>query len=627
MNPRKRRPGSRGASNLVVLSKPSVAPVRRASEIERLFARGRYADVIASTVDAPEFDARNEPQLGHVAASLAATGRLDDADALLGRVPDTDERELCIARFFIAVAYCRAGDFRHAERLFLENYRSWRRRWTDPERRFYALQGLSCIRYFSGSMQRAEWLARRALQAAFAADSALGRVLATDIQGHAWVQMGQVKRGLALLQRAKELAESVELDAHAAAIQFSCTMYEARFGTRGIFAALERLAELSSESVHDSYSVRLVALDRALLMAFAGQSDAALAQLRSVDQQVIPEGDRRMQIRLLLTAALVTTLRDGQAAGRALVTAAEALLHDDWDRALRVEVLCAKAWCAAPEERRTLAAELERAARSTAIARASLFAHLLEPTFKLPASVSLHDFEDDRLGALLLSVLHDHHLPRLLREQYLGLVPRALGLTPGRRIYLIEPGHILVENHGNVTFERPGETSLKLLRALADGQWWSKEALLAAVWGIATYRPDRHDSVVYMAVTRARQALGGCRDWLENEHGAYRLTGTECRILPWRDEIHGFDARAAPLAAASVRPTRAAETLSPSLNDGSTAALAFVQEHGQATTGRLAKALQVSEMTALRELQKLVANGVLRRIGRGRATRYEMQES
>jgi hypothetical protein len=266
--------------------------------------------------------------------------------------------------------------------------------------------------------------------------------------------------------------------------------------------------------------------------------------------------------------------------------------------------------------------ELARAARETGIARASLFAHLLEPSRPVPQCVGLRDFEDDRLGALLMAALHDNQLPRLLREHYYGLVPRALGLAPGRRVYLIEPGHVLIENHGNVSFERPGETSVRLLRVLADGRWWSKEALLAAVWGIASYRPDRHDSVVYMAVTRTRQALGACRDWLENEHGAYRLSAAECRILPWRDEVHGFDVRSS--LAVSSGQSDAAPQLSDAAAEEDSAALGFVREHGHATTGRLAKALRVSEMTALRELQKLVASGVLRRVGKGRSTRYEM---
>jgi uncharacterized membrane protein len=153
--------------------------------------------------------------------------------------------------------------------------------------------------------------------------------------------------------------------------------------------------------------------------------------------------------------------------------------------------------------------------------------------------------------------------------------------------------------------------------ALSDNAWWSKEALLAEVWGISAYRPDRHDSVVYMAINRSRQALGPYRAWLENHQGAYRLQGAECRVLgvQW-SELQEPDARSS--APASGQPTQEPE--------GPVVAVSFIRKHGHATTGQLAKELQVSEMTALRELQRLVAAGVLKRIGRGRATRYELNE-
>ena len=112
---------------------------------------------------------------------------------------------------------------------------------------------------------------------------------------------------------------------------------------------------------------------------------------------------------------------------------------------------------------------------------------------------------------------------------------------------------------------------------------------------------DRHDSVLYMAVTRARQALGPDREWLENEHGSYRLVGVECRVLSFRDQLQGFDPRPV-LAAASGRPP-ALESEPVPAPESTTATLAYVRANGHATTGRLAKALHVSEMTALRELK------------------------
>ena len=59
----------------------------------------------------------------------------------------------------------------------------------------------------------------------------------------------------------------------------------------------------------------------------------------------------------------------------------------------------------------------------------------------------------------------------------------------------------------------------------------------------------------YLAAQLAGAVLGvslSAREWLENEHGSYRLSGIECRVLPWRDEVHGFDARGALAAVSGV---------------------------------------------------------------------------
>src|ERR1700712_3346816 len=116
------------ARHLVLSLGVSGATMRRDGEIDRLFATGRYTDVTASTVDSIEFDPRTEAHIGHVVAALAASGRLDDASALLARLDaSTGARELAIARFFLGVASCRAGDFTRSRALFLENVRSSRR--------------------------------------------------------------------------------------------------------------------------------------------------------------------------------------------------------------------------------------------------------------------------------------------------------------------------------------------------------------------------------------------------------------------------------------------------------------------------------------------------------------------
>ncbi|MCC7541488.1 MAG: DeoR family transcriptional regulator [Deltaproteobacteria bacterium] len=442
------------------------------------------------------------------------------------------------------------------------------------------------------------------------------------MQGHAMVAMGHVKAGLAMLGRAASLAEAQGFDGHHAAIEIALASYEARYGGRPPHEAIARLEAAQQAHVHDSYSARSLMLDRAALLAFVGRSDEAWALLHDTDRMVIPTGDERMAIRLALTTAIVASLREGAEPARVHVREAEARLAGYWDRALRVEVLCAKAWTVADDERAALARELSDAARETGIARAAVFARVLSPEAPMPASVRVREFEDDRFGALLLALEDPACVARLLRDGYLGLLPRALGLAPGRRLYLGDGGALVVERNGNLASSKPGEGTLRLLRVLGDGRWWTKEELLATVWSIATYRPERHDSVVYMAIARARQALGDCREWLENDQGSYRLGGVECRALGATGE---------GTASGSMPPPQmqAAHATADDLADVSAdreGAIVFLRTHGNVTTGALAKALGVSEMTALRELRRLVDDGVLRRTGRGRATRYELVE-
>src|ERR1700712_5033659 len=224
-----------------------------ASAIQRLFEKGHFAAVIAETCDAAGFDADKQAHIGHVIAALACNGRADDAEALLARVSArADVHEQAIARFFLGVSACRAGAFERAQSLFSDNLRASRARRRPSEdtlSKFYAYQGLACLRYFSGHVNKAERMAQRALRAAFAADSALGRVYATDIQGHSLVQMGHVKRGLVLLERAGALARSFGFDGTHAAITFARTIYEARFGLHGVNSGIDALRGLEDKHV------------------------------------------------------------------------------------------------------------------------------------------------------------------------------------------------------------------------------------------------------------------------------------------------------------------------------------------------------------------------------------------
>jgi hypothetical protein len=102
-------------------------------------------------------------------------GRLEEARALFsghrrrGILPDAGP-VIVAARFFLGVAYCRAGRLDEAKREFSLNARAESRR-GEPLARFYVLQGFGCYRYFTGRLQKAARHARWALEHAFVAES------------------------------------------------------------------------------------------------------------------------------------------------------------------------------------------------------------------------------------------------------------------------------------------------------------------------------------------------------------------------------------------------------------------------------------------------------------------------
>ena len=120
----------------------------------------------------------------------------------------------------------------------------------------------------------------------------------------------------------------------------------------------------------------------------------------------------------------------------------------------------------------------------------------------------------------------------ILRSGLWGLVAEASGLPPSRRIHLFEDAEVL-EAEGDVRrLSGLPPRGRSVLTALARRPL-SKEALLAAVWGVPSYRPERHDSVVKTTISRLRAALGRGHMWIETVEGGYGLAEGISRALAW----------------------------------------------------------------------------------------------
>jgi hypothetical protein len=240
------------------------------------------------------------------------------------------------------------------------------------------------------------------------------------------------------------------------------------------------------------------------------------------------------------------------------------------------------------------------------------------------AAMRVAEFEEDRAGARLADAWSGNQgsLDKLVRDGHLGLLPIASRVSPEAAIVETATETFAIAERGKVRIvdEVPAGPA-RLLReiGLSSGEgraWHGKEILLATVWGITRYRPDRHDALVHTAVSRLRGLLGTAGHWIECRDGAYRLAPE----VAFRSCAPELTVVAAPESAREAPAEGDAATREQAL-------LVHLLASGACSTADIAAALRVSEMTAFRTLRALVERGLVVRTGKGPSTRYTAVDS
>lgn len=599
--------------------RPSKAAVEvGASPMARDFLAGRYAKVASETFDAPG-GATEDGDVAFAVGALTFLGRVGDAqscfDGWRERGGD-DARTHAASRFFLGVAYARAGDFDRSRQRLVDGARS-RLRLSDPWARAFVFQGLAVHRYFTGRYRAAARHALRALRAAHVAGFAYAQMLSTDLRGHALVQLGQLQAGTALLEQARSYAERVGFDLNAHAIACSIAIYNAKFKlAAGVLADLE--ARLQRRG-HDSYSERMVRTELAIQYALRGRTTDAVRELERADADALRVDARRAKVASLLARLHVTRFARGARACAEILDDVTAMTERG-DVAYRAELLAMQAQVARSldDERRTARALdalrlfLERAEHHVAASAALL---LGTPRARLFA-------EDEISPVLALAAAHDaRDLSRVLALGVLGPVPEMLGLTPARRvIVLVRENTVLVEDRGDL-WSRPSPPRwlAPLLRSLAGGGA-SKDAIVAELWGIRRYHPERHDALVRTTIHRLRAFLEPRGEWVVVTETGYALDAEILfvgRPAPvGREEPQYLDASLADdlVDAPAALPVGAPDAI----DDRVFARVAA----GVASAPEIARVLGTSESSALRSLRRLVKAKKIVRRGAARATRY-----
>ena len=596
------------------------------TELARALYAGRYAEVIAKTFDSD----REVPaiEVGFAVGALTFVDRVDDAVACfeVWRARGKPEpRTLAACRFFLGLAAARAGYFdRSYPLLVTEGFRA--RHDPDPWVRALVFQGLACQCYFTGRYPGAAGHALRALQAAHEAGFVYAAMVGTDMRGHSLLEMGQLQRGIALLEQANKQARRLGLVNNAYAVDASIATYATRFVPH--VEALERVEALLRKRAHDSYSQRGLLTEAAVIRALRGQRSAAIEALEAADRDALRGDTRRGRMVSFLARLWVTRWQHGPAACAELVEQARELVEPR-DAAFRAELLGFELLVA------RATGQTERCGPALdelrALWRTSHHFHAKAALGQFDTAARTSAFDEDALTPLLRAVAQRDQtaLSRIVSLGLLGAVPELLGLSPGRRMILIPSEDLLLlEDHGNVVVRhRPPRWCPVLLRMLAGGEC-SKERIVAGLWGLRAYNPEIHDPPVRTTIHRLRAFLQPYGQWIEVGEAGYRATvpihlvsGAE---PPAAEPSPLWEEGEVPALPPHREPTPARGT--PVVDGPKQLVLARIDELEQATVPQLARSLELSKSTVLRALRRLVEERRIERLGYARATRYRPRD-
>ncbi len=588
----------------------------------RLFFQGRCEEVLANTVDDPNSDWVKE-SVPYVIGSLCFLGRVEEGEIRVASLSSSLSRvDQAACHFFLAVGWIRCSNYNKARKHIIQNIILMRidgEKNSPPLVRFYTRQGLAFFRHFSSRFSLALHSAERALEASIQADHFFARMLATDLFGHSRVETGEIARGLQDLELAYRLAQKLGHGDYAKAI------YKALIADRSQFGLLNEgnlnvLMEVIHESkVQDVYTdnYTIIALVRQLtIRARLGEAEGWLL---TVSRSIYAKRHRRQRVLMNLCWAEIAFQRQNLAlvfekleyAFNDIDIQIDKGLYLHW-QGLALKSGFNKFGAVSAEEHRLSTEQVGSGLARRIYAREVGSDHPMAPG-------------DDPLGDLIDVVSREKGFKvelfqKIVQSGYLGLLRKLLPPSDCARVIHLNllPRTLIIVSDGDIIACDTGSSPkiTELLKALSHGPR-SKQELVFSIWGYE-YNPLRHDSLLYTLISRLRTLLASAADWLENFDEGYQLR-SDVQIVVKEHHREGAQTQAVP---------RGEVTAVSQLNMRQLAII----EHLKANKKWLVPEdcvdlFQTSKVTATRDLSHLVKEGLLLRVGKGRATRYGLTEN
>jgi len=560
--------------------------------------------------------------------ALVLTGDLAKAEALFKKARPQG-KALAASRFFLALGLVRQSRYSEARKWIAENLRGRHQR-RDFESQFYIFQGLAFYRFFSGRFYLAKKYASLAYEAAVEAELPFGEMIAKDLLAHSLVQTGQVHKGLAYFEDTLKTATRAKNEWLSAAIQISLVKFRAQFGLDPHRDLVELETALASLAPQDTYSIAELLLEMIRQYILRGQFTRAERHLSRAADIIYKHQNRRQMATLNLRMSYMLYLQGQYTQSLHVIRFSDQNIDKDVDLNLWTQMTGLKALVikntGAVQEAQELRALLAReTVRTTAMNRRILARATAEKTAPLNA------MGEDPIGDLLDKARRqDPSAPRLITESgYYGLLHKYYRVPFGTQclIFDLVPGSVVILDRGNVTFKKKGLNSLlRKIIVLLRGRAQSKEDLVRQIWGYE-YDPLRHDALIYSSINKVRKLLEPYGDWISLSEEGYSIRKDIKviikNVLKVSDKIPGVKTpQLSESPPAATKNARALPAAFKDLNFRQLQIIDYLKKNTSISILELSTKLAISKPTATRDLSQLHKLGILKRVGKGRATRY-----
>ena len=593
-------------------------------QIQKHFYEGSFSEV-CELFATHEILQKNSTLQHYYVGALTFTGQLQKALAIYktGQLSDTTN---IACRFYLALGNIRQSQYQDGKALLIENLRELRKPCSDTDR-FYIYQGIAFFRFFCGRFSLAKKYADLSFQSAIQANFTFGEILSRDLLAHSLVHLGQVRLGLRYFEETIQIAKRVKNEWMGPAMQIAALKFKAQVGFNAqtdLSDLQEALDKIKTRDIYSTAELLLELVRQYILRGAFSKAEETLSQA----SEVIYKNQNRRQIALLnLRMSYVLFLQGQYTQSLHIIRFAEQNIDIHIDLNLWTQICGLKLQLLETLSRTSEAQQLRQQLLQKSHRSQTAIHQKMMVRTSLKKQKHNFAFGEDPIGDLLdkIHTGDPKAATLILQSGYYGLLHKCYKLPFGTQslIFDLIPNSVVILARGNVVLKKKGVNSLlrKIILHIKDRPM-SKEDLVNEIWGYE-YDPSRHDPLIYSAMNKVRKLLEPHGDWIGLNEEGYHIQKA-VKVIIKNTLKQNLQNKPLPSLSATkkikVKPQLASKYKD--LNIRQLQVLDYLKKNHSISILELSSKLDISKPTATRDLSKLYSLRILKRAGKGRATRY-----